>query len=77
MVEVKSPAEVDAMRAAGRVVAAALAAVRERAAVGVSLRELDAVARDVLTDGRRPVHLPRLPAAVRPGRRSRRCSAPA
>ena len=50
MVEVKSPAEVDAMRAAGRVVAAALAAVRERAAVGVSLRELDAVARDVLTD---------------------------
>ena len=48
MVEVKSPAEVEAMRAAGRVVAAALAAVRERAAVGVSLRELDAVARDVL-----------------------------
>src|SRR5215204_1314600 len=36
------------MRAAGRVVAAALAAVRERAAIGVSLRELDAVARDVL-----------------------------
>lgn len=48
MVEVKSPAEVDAMRPAGRVVAAALAAVRERAAVGVSLHELDAVARDVL-----------------------------
>jgi methionyl aminopeptidase len=48
VVEVKSPAEVDAMRAAGRVVAAALAAVRERAAVGVSLRQLDAAARDVL-----------------------------
>jgi methionyl aminopeptidase len=48
MVELKSPAEVDAMRAAGRVVATALAAVRERAAVGVSLRELDGVARDVL-----------------------------
>jgi len=48
VVEVKSPAEVDAMRAAGRVVAAALAAVRESAAVGVALRELDAVAREVL-----------------------------
>ena len=48
MVELKSPAEVDAMRAAGRVVATALAAVRERAAVGVSLRELDGVAWDVL-----------------------------
>ncbi|HZB50505.1 MAG TPA: type I methionyl aminopeptidase [Mycobacteriales bacterium] len=48
MVEVKSPAEVDAMRAAGRVVAAALAAVRARAGVGVALRELDEVARDVL-----------------------------
>lgn len=48
MVEMKSPAEVDAMRAAGRVVAATLAAVRARAAVGVALRELDGVARDVL-----------------------------
>jgi methionyl aminopeptidase len=48
VVEVKSPIEVEAMRAAGRVVATALAAVRERAAVGVTLRELDAVARDVL-----------------------------
>ena len=51
MVEVKSPAEVDAMHAAGRVVAAALAAVRERAAVGVSLQELDGVAREVLAEG--------------------------
>ncbi|MFL6127449.1 MAG: type I methionyl aminopeptidase [Mycobacteriales bacterium] len=50
MVEVKSAAEVDAMRAAGRVVAAALAAVLERAAVGVPLRELDSVARDVLAE---------------------------
>jgi methionyl aminopeptidase len=48
MVETKSPGEIDAMREAGRVVAAALAAVRERAAVDVSLRELDQVARDVL-----------------------------
>lgn len=51
MVEMKSPGEIDAMRVAGRVVAAALAAVRERAAVGVSLRELDGVARDVLSAG--------------------------
>ena len=50
MVEVKSPAEIDAMRAAGRVVATALAAARDRAAVGVSLRELDGVVRDVLAD---------------------------
>lgn len=48
MVEMKSPGEVDAMREAGRVVARTLAAVRERAAVGVSLRELDEVAREVL-----------------------------
>jgi methionyl aminopeptidase len=48
MVELKTPAEIERMRAAGRVVAAALAAVKKEAAVGVSLRELDEVARDVL-----------------------------
>ena len=48
MVELKSPAEIDAMRAAGQVVARALAAVRERAAPGVTLRELDEVARAIL-----------------------------
>jgi methionyl aminopeptidase len=48
VVELKSPAEIDAMRAAGRVVAAALAACRAAAAVGVRLSELDQVARDVL-----------------------------
>ena len=49
MVELKTAAEIEQMRAAGRVVAAALAAVRKKeAAVGVSLRELDEVARDVL-----------------------------
>jgi methionyl aminopeptidase len=50
MVEIKTPGEVEAMRAAGRVVARALAAVREHAAVGVSLIELDRVARSVLDD---------------------------
>jgi methionyl aminopeptidase len=48
MVELKTAAEIEQMRAAGRVVAAALTAVKKEAAVGVSLRELDEVARDVL-----------------------------
>ena len=50
MVELKSPAEIEAMRAAGRVVATALAEVRKEAAVGVSLIELDEVARSVLAE---------------------------
>jgi methionyl aminopeptidase len=50
VVELKSPGEIEAMRAAGRVVAAALAAVRDRAATGVRLAELDQVARSVLAD---------------------------
>jgi methionyl aminopeptidase len=48
VVELKTPGEIDAMRAAGKVVASALAAVRERASTGVRLTELDDVARDVL-----------------------------
>jgi methionyl aminopeptidase len=48
MVELKTPVQIVAMRAAGRVVADALAAVRDHAAVGVRLDELDRVARDVL-----------------------------
>ncbi|MEU9103380.1 type I methionyl aminopeptidase [Streptomyces xanthophaeus] len=48
MVELKTEQSIDEMRAAGRVVAHALAAVRDRAQVGVSLRELDATAREVL-----------------------------
>lgn len=50
MVELKSPGEIDAMRGAGKVVAAALTAVRQHAAPGVVLKELDAVAADVLAD---------------------------
>ncbi|HYZ52305.1 MAG TPA: type I methionyl aminopeptidase [Streptosporangiaceae bacterium] len=49
MVEIKTDAALDAMREAGRVVAHALAAVREAAGVGVSLRDLDEAARTVLT----------------------------
>jgi methionyl aminopeptidase len=48
MVELKTPQQIAAMRAAGRVVAAALAAVRDHAAVGVSLKELDGVAADTI-----------------------------
>lgn len=50
MVEIKTDAALDAMRAAGRVVADALAAVRGAAAPGVSLLELDEVARGVLAE---------------------------
>src|SRR6478735_3444124 len=46
------------MRAAGRVVADALAAVREAAAIGVTLQGLDAVAATVIRDaGAEPVFL--------------------
>ena len=48
MVEYKTPGEIDAMHAAGQVVARVLAAVRERAVPGVRLADLDATARDVL-----------------------------
>ncbi len=50
MVEIKSDPALDAMRAAGRVVANALGAVRDAADVGVGLRELDAAAHSVLTE---------------------------
>lgn len=48
MVEIKTSREIDGLREAGRVVAAALAAVRERATVGVTLTELDQVAAKVI-----------------------------
>jgi methionyl aminopeptidase len=48
VVELKTPGEIEAMAAAGGVVALALAAVRGHAAVGVRLRDLDRVAREVL-----------------------------
>lgn len=50
MVEIKTPGEVEAMRAAGRVVARALAEVKGHAALGITLKELDDVAREVLSD---------------------------
>jgi methionyl aminopeptidase len=52
MVEYKTPGEIDAMHAAGQVVARILAAVRARVAPGVRLSELDDTARDVLAQAR-------------------------
>ncbi|GAA3578387.1 type I methionyl aminopeptidase [Nonomuraea rosea] len=50
MIELKSAGEIAAMREAGRIVSGVHAAVRERAAVGVSLKELDLVARTVIEE---------------------------
>lgn len=50
MLELKTPAEIDAMREAGRLVARVLAAIERHAAVGVSLRELDELASDMIAD---------------------------
>ena len=50
MIELRTPGELDAMRAAGAVVADMLAAVRAAAAPGVRLTQLDEVARAVLDD---------------------------
>ena len=50
MIELKTVTELDAMREAGRVVAAALDAVRRHATVGSSLQELDELARTVIHD---------------------------
>ena len=48
MVEIKTAREIDAIGAAGRVVADILAAARAVAAPGVTLKELDATAREIL-----------------------------
>jgi len=48
VIELKTSREIGVLRQAGRVVAEALAAVRERAGVGVTLTELDQVAAKVI-----------------------------
>ena len=50
MIELKTAAEIDAMHAAGVVVADILAAARDQAEVGVSLTELDQTARQILAE---------------------------
>lgn len=46
----KNPAELDAMQAAGEIVGRALVAVRDAATPGVSLKELDRIAEQVIRD---------------------------
>ena len=48
MIELKTPGEIDAMRAAGAVVADALAATTTAARPGVRLTDLDQIARDII-----------------------------
>ncbi|MDR7274696.1 type I methionyl aminopeptidase [Catenuloplanes atrovinosus] len=65
MIELKSPTELAALREAGRVVAHALAAAREHAAVGVSLLDLDEIAAKVIADaGATPSFLAYRPRAA-------------
>ena len=73
MVEIKTPGEIEAMRASGRVVARILATVRGQAQAGMRLTELDEAARAVLAEagatspflGYRPTFAPvPYPAAI-------------
>ncbi|MFC7877894.1 type I methionyl aminopeptidase [Isoptericola sp. NPDC057391] len=50
MIELRSPREIDQMRPAGSFVAEVLTAVRDAAAVGVNLLELDALAHRMIRD---------------------------
>ncbi len=50
MIELKTPAEIEAMRPAGRFVASVLTALEDAADVGVNLLELDALAHRMIKD---------------------------
>jgi methionyl aminopeptidase len=50
MIELRTPAEIEQMRAAGSFVASVLEATRDAAAVGVNLLELDALAHSMIRD---------------------------
>lgn len=50
MIELKTPTEVQQMRPAGVFVASVLSALKEKAAVGVNLLELDALAHEMIRD---------------------------
>ncbi|MDA3643123.1 type I methionyl aminopeptidase [Saccharopolyspora indica] len=64
MIELKTATEIDALGEAGRVVARALHAVRAHARPGITLRELDELARTLLTEaGARPCRAPK-PGAI-------------
>jgi methionyl aminopeptidase len=50
VIELRTPAEIEAMRPAGRFVASVLVAVRDAATVGTNLLELDAIAHQMIRD---------------------------
>jgi methionyl aminopeptidase len=50
VIELKTPGEIDAVAAAGQVVARILAALRDKAAPGVAPNDLDLIARDMIAD---------------------------
>ncbi|MCW2758598.1 MAG: methionine aminopeptidase type [Nocardioidaceae bacterium] len=50
MIELRSPAEIEQMRPAGRFVAEVITALAEKADVGVNLTELDALAHDMIRE---------------------------
>lgn len=65
MIELKTGGELDAMAAAGRVVADVLARLREHSAVGISLLELDAAAEQMIREaGAKPSFLDYHPRAA-------------
>ena len=58
MVQLKSPAEIEAMRPAGRFVASVLSSLRDEAKVGMTLKDLDAHAHRMIDEaGARSVYL--------------------
>ena len=80
-IQLKTPEQIELMRGAGLVVAAALDAMRDAVAPGVSTGDLDAIAEKVIRDaGADPVvqGLPRLPGVdLRLGQRAGRARHPA
>ena len=77
MVELKTEAEIEAMAAAGAVVAEALRAVVEHARPGAVHRRTRQGCRRRPRPARRAIAVPQLPPARGRRRRSRRCCAPA
>ena len=51
VIELRTPAEIEEMRPAGRFVASVLEATAQAAAVGVNLLELDALAHEMIRKG--------------------------
>ena len=75
MIELRTPTEVEQMRAAGEFVASTLARLEERAAVGVDLLDLDSFAQELIRKrGAESCYLDYAPSSVED--RSGTCCAP-